>query len=272
MKSKVFISWSGEPSGTLAIALRNWLPSVLQYVQPYCSSSDIEKGSRWNSDLQSQLQACDVGIFCVTYNNANSPWMLFEAGAIAKKLEESKVCTALFGVEPADITGPLSMFQHTRFEKGDFKRLITTINHAAAENQLDAVILKNTFEAFWPGLEAELKNILEKHKSASPSVSRTDRELLEEILELSRIRHRSQGNVPILSTEPYPLQSIRFSSAGIPEVISRPPEHFSDSVMSASTPLSRLMSSPIMRAAHEVSLVSKADQGAANMDSDANKS
>ena len=44
MSTKVFISWSGSLSQKLGEALRNWLPSALQFVKPYFSPEDIEKG------------------------------------------------------------------------------------------------------------------------------------------------------------------------------------------------------------------------------------
>ncbi len=45
MATKVFISWSGELSNKLAEAVRQWLPGVLQFVKPYFTPSDIEKGA-----------------------------------------------------------------------------------------------------------------------------------------------------------------------------------------------------------------------------------
>lgn len=41
---KVFISWSGERSKEMANALREWLPMVLQYVEPFVSDKDISAG------------------------------------------------------------------------------------------------------------------------------------------------------------------------------------------------------------------------------------
>jgi hypothetical protein len=52
---KVFISWSGGTSHDVALALRDWLPSVLQSVEPYVSSEDIEKGARWSAEIGHQL-------------------------------------------------------------------------------------------------------------------------------------------------------------------------------------------------------------------------
>ena len=44
MYSKVFISWSGDLSKKIAEELRFWLPAVLQFVKPYFTPNDIEKG------------------------------------------------------------------------------------------------------------------------------------------------------------------------------------------------------------------------------------
>ena len=52
---KVFISWSGPTSNRIALAFRDWLPCVLQTVDPYVSSEDIEKGRRWSADIAKEL-------------------------------------------------------------------------------------------------------------------------------------------------------------------------------------------------------------------------
>lgn len=43
---KIFISWSGTRSRAMAVALRNWLPDVVQAFKPFMSEEDIEKGRR----------------------------------------------------------------------------------------------------------------------------------------------------------------------------------------------------------------------------------
>ena len=69
---KVFISWSGTLSHKVALALRDWLPSVLQAVEPWLSSDDIAPGAKWFKDISEQLSGVEVGIVCLTSENIDS--------------------------------------------------------------------------------------------------------------------------------------------------------------------------------------------------------
>ena len=131
MASKVFISWGGNLSKRLAEEIKKWLPSVLQFVKPYFTPDDIEKGARWESNIAQELSSSNIGIICLTKDNINRPWILFEAGALSKNLDKSNVCTILFNVDSSEITGPLTCFQATKFDETDFKKLIKTINNTS---------------------------------------------------------------------------------------------------------------------------------------------
>jgi hypothetical protein len=80
---KVFISWSGQKSRDVASALRDWLPLVINSVEPFMSSRDISAGARWQVEIARQLDTTDFGIVCVTRENQASKWLNFEAGALA---------------------------------------------------------------------------------------------------------------------------------------------------------------------------------------------
>jgi hypothetical protein len=88
---KVFLSWSGEKSRAVATALRAWLPYVNAEVEPWMSESDIEPGARWSAEIAKELESTSFGIACVTSGNQGSPWLNFEAGALAKQLSTSRV-------------------------------------------------------------------------------------------------------------------------------------------------------------------------------------
>ena len=80
MATKVFISWSGDLSRKLGEALREWLPAALQYVKPYFSPEDIQKGTKGDTEIARQLESADIGVICLTLDNLEKPWILFEAG------------------------------------------------------------------------------------------------------------------------------------------------------------------------------------------------
>jgi TIR domain-containing protein len=181
---RVFISWSGQRSAAVADALRYWLPKVIQALEPWMSADDIEKGTRWRSGLASELEQSSIGIICLTRENLDSTWIHFEAGALSKQQQNTYVCTLLFDLEPTDVREPLAQFQHTRAIKDDLRRLISTINNTLNDLKLPESELSETFEMWWPKLEERLLPIRDLPSQLGPI--RTDRELLEEILNLVR--------------------------------------------------------------------------------------
>jgi len=183
----VFISWSGKLGKAIADELRTWLPTVIQAVKPFYSPDDIAKGKNWNAELNQRLKASRIGIIIVTPECREAPWLLYEAGAISSNFDEAHVCPVLFGMHPADIVGPLVQFQVTPFERAEFRKLVGAINSALGESRLENEVLDRVFETFWPRLNEAIEKIIKSHvptKDTSPS--RTDRELLEELLRLTR--------------------------------------------------------------------------------------
>jgi len=182
---RIFFSWSGERSRQTAEILSQWLKKVIQAVDPWMSH-EMEKGSRWIQEIPMNLETSRMGIICLTNENLESPWLLFEAGALSKT-QEAKVCTFLLDVSHSDVEYPLAQFQHTTFEKDDIKRLVRTVNEQVRkedEHALDDATLDEVFEQWWPNLEKELNLLL--NLQVNPTTKRSERELLEEMLEISR--------------------------------------------------------------------------------------
>lgn len=120
---RVFISWSGARSEALGLALKDWLPKVLPAVETF-HSADIPKGENWHSALIKELRGCRVGVFCVTPESLRSPWMLFEAGALAQHGSQPELFTYLYGIPGSQVSGPLGHFQATRFDREDSRRFV----------------------------------------------------------------------------------------------------------------------------------------------------
>ncbi|MGE4266542.1 MAG: hypothetical protein AB7F25_03835 [Deferribacterales bacterium] len=189
---KVFLSWSGELSHRIATVLRDWFPSVIQSIDPYVSSEDIDKGTRWSTDIAKELEDSSFGILCVTKGNIDAPWLNFEAGALSKAINYSFVCPFLFGLKRSEINGPILQFQSTVFEKEDIRKLIHTLNKACCDITLTDDRINKAFDVWYPTLEEQLKSL----ESEAAPVKKTkkpeqeDEKILEEILNISRINHR----------------------------------------------------------------------------------
>lgn len=195
---KVFISWSGDTSLKVAQQLREWLPYVINSIEPYVSFEDIDKGARWSTDIAKELEDSTFGILCVTKDNLEAPWLSFEAGALSKTMEKSFVTPFLFDIKRSEVKGPILQFQSTIFEKDDIKKMVKTLNKACGDSGISESRLEKSFDVWYPNLEENLNDLKNDSKQndeiekSKKSVRST--EILEEILELSRDNQRLLRN------------------------------------------------------------------------------
>jgi hypothetical protein len=185
---RVFISWSGDRGRAAADALAGWLPQVINALKPWVSTSGIEKGTRWSSEVAAKLEESRAGIVCLTPNSLHADWILFEAGALAKSIADTYVCTFLIGMDPSDVSGPLAQFQATKAVKPDVLKLLSTLNGALGDAALTQQHIHEAFEMWWPKLENQL-NRLPDDGAVKPR--RTDRAMIQEILGLVRDMSRT---------------------------------------------------------------------------------
>ena len=195
---KVFLSWSVEKSHKVALVFRDWFPSVIQSLVPYVSSEDIDKGTRWSTDIAKELEDSSFGILCVTKENLTAPWLTFEAGALSKTMDKSFVSPFLFDIKRSEVDGPILQFQSTIFSEEDMLKLIKTLNKACGEDQLTDERLDKAFGVWWPTLETELNKLkdFKEQNSDSKNINGSidNSEILEEILDLSRINQKLLRN------------------------------------------------------------------------------
>lgn len=187
---KVFMSWSGARSRAAAELLSNWTKCVIQATQPWISTRGIDRGALWFSSINDELKDTTVGIVCLTHENKNKPWILFEAGALAKGLANSRVCTFLVDLEPKDLQDPLAQFNHTFPTKDGVWSLVVTLNNNIA-TPLDQGILEQVFETNWPLFNEKFTALLVQFPQEGVVEIRTNDSMLEEILESTRgLAHR----------------------------------------------------------------------------------
>lgn len=210
---KIFISWSGETSRQVAVVLRDWLPSVIQSVVPYVSSEDINKGVRWSSDISGELDSTSFGIICLTPENLDAPWIHFEAGALSKAVDKSRVAPFLLGVKSSEVKGPLVQFQSTLFTKEEVKKLVRSINESEDEaSRLDDNRLNTCFDVWWPRLEEQLNRVViaqpEKEERAHRATAVERAEIIEEMLVLLRAQQKQLSDPETLLPPEYLRRAI----------------------------------------------------------------
>jgi hypothetical protein len=197
---EIFISWAGERSRGVAEALWDWLPKVIQSLRPWISNMDIDKGARWIQELSGRLSNCNFGLIVLNAKNMNAPWLLFEAGALSKALDSSRVCPILMDLDSSSVIGPLSQFQATKLEKGDIFKLIKDINKELDTKALADSQLQESFETWWPKFEEKLNSI--PAETEPKVVKQSERDLLQEVLRSVRaIERQLTSDEPMLISE-----------------------------------------------------------------------
>ena len=191
----VFISWSGERSRKVAELLEWWLQCVVQSIEPWLSTKDIDSGALWFDEIGNQLANTTVGIICLTKENREKPWILFEAGALAKGLSSSRISPLLIDLDATDVSNPLSQFNHTKPEKDSMFKLVVTINRNLIEGKLEDKILHKVFETYWPQFEDEFKKIVSLTPETKIEPRQNEKEKISEILEVVRMLDRRIRNL-----------------------------------------------------------------------------
>jgi hypothetical protein len=190
----VFISWSEKESFSHdgAVLLQKWLPDVLPNLESFVSSEDTASGSLWLQNLFTQLDKAESGILCLTKESLEKNWILFEAGALAKRAgtETGLVCPLLF--EHKTLNFPLAAFQAHFLDKNDEIKskkemflLIKTLNKyrqdvlRLGDNQLEKF-----FDHFWSGFWNPYVQLCEKHshtKKPQTTIKITNEDILNEM-------------------------------------------------------------------------------------------
>jgi hypothetical protein len=162
------------------------------------SESDIEKGSRSLNEIASALSGIKVGILCLTPENLEAPWLLFEGAALSKTIDDkTRLCTYLLGgLRPQDVKVPLGMFQATRADKEDTRKLVRTINRAVSTSPIKDEYLDKAFDAMWPQLEESIRSLPQPERTVD--AKRNSEDMIAEILELSRATAASRKSVETL--------------------------------------------------------------------------
>ena len=188
---KVFVSWSKSRSHEVALAIRDWLPTVIQECRDIFVSSEQEKGVAWFGNIAKNLDDAAVGLVIISPENQHEQWLNFEGGALLGRFSEERVCPVLLWMTPADYSGPLANLQMTRAtDKSDVLKLLQKIN-ALSTVPIDPQILAKAHDRAWPELESVLTTAEAGEGAVEPQ--RNDSDKLDEMLGILRDLRRGEA-------------------------------------------------------------------------------
>jgi hypothetical protein len=190
---QVFISWSGTTSKAVAGILRHHLELAFPTVKWFMSAEDLGPGVNWSARLNDAMTDARIAIVCLAPDNLNSPWIVFESGAVAHALGKNLVIPYLHSVVPAEVDGPLAQFQAVQSDEEGTRRLFRVIAGATDDSRQRSI--DEVFAMFWPRISESL-GVVPQVVRAQPT--RTDRSIFEEMLALLRRQARNTTAPPKL--------------------------------------------------------------------------
>lgn len=167
-KPKIFISWSGDNSKTIACALKDRLENGIfnsTGLECFVSEMDISSGDDWWNKIKTELNNCKLGIICITKENVKAPWIFFESGAMVAR--DLKVIPLLINCDWNALSStPLSSKHRVDFYKQEkFIKMILDINKELSLLTLSDENISTIVRAQYEILKKELDPVLKKLKS-----------------------------------------------------------------------------------------------------------
>ncbi len=177
---RIFISWSGERSRRVSLGLKSLLEDLFTDGIEVFLSEDIKPGESWAGRLNDEIERSKFGIICLTQENFDAPWLLFEAGAIAKQLGSKRLVPYHIDQLPAVADhSPLSHFQHVTATEDGTRRLIKAINEIRTPPLSDQR-LEKSYGRWWIDFARTLAALTSTNTAGT--VTRSNREVLDAIL------------------------------------------------------------------------------------------
>jgi hypothetical protein len=200
--NKIFISWSGEASRSVAAFMKQWLEDVVDNVSVWFSEVDIAAGSRSMQDIEAALKDSRMGIIVTTKATMGKDWINFEAGALSKEVGGNKNYVVPLLVDfdkPTELVGPLNVFQAVTITKDGIQKLLSTVYEViGGENKARVKI-----ERYWTDIEDQVEVWRRAAQTAGSSVAvqpRGSDDLLAEVLAI--VRELRDGNGQGVGSQP----------------------------------------------------------------------
>lgn len=196
---KVFVSWFEEKGRKVALVLSELLGNVLPFVEVGIAAQDIHNGSQWLSEVPGLLEKTEYAILILTAKDVDSPWVLLEAGYLLRAVDVGNIQVVMVDLAASDLSAPMGELNAISINKEDILKLTHSVNKRSQESGsqgVEEIELETFFDIHWPKCESDLL----KFGQQAPERVRSDREVLYEILELSRGIARTVGSPKLVNS------------------------------------------------------------------------
>lgn len=158
---KVFLNWSGEESRRIASLLRDWLPEVINALEPWLAADSFGRENRWLEVNAGPFSEAGMIVACVTTANAGEDWKSLDPSKFELSIAESAPLLVLLlvaGVDAASLRNVPDGASVIRLDRSGLKLLAEKLN-SLADQPTDYDVLGRRFEGLWPRLEQCLPTI-----------------------------------------------------------------------------------------------------------------
>jgi len=164
---RVFLSWSGYQSKSIAKALKKMIVSVFdnEKVEVFMSDEDIPSGRLWFNKIKEELHVSGFAIVCMTPSNILAPWIYYESGALSERNDILNVVPFLFSTElPSNC--PLAQLNHIKYDSDlknsekSMRRLIKDVWKSIKPQQSTEKQIDLLFDNYYPAFSEKMQDVL----------------------------------------------------------------------------------------------------------------
>jgi hypothetical protein len=116
----------------------------------------------WFGEINRAIKGATAGIMCVTRENYDRPWILYEAGGLVATCGRGGVFPFLLDMKPPELDGlnyPLYPLESYFFDRGGVFHLVSALNRKLEPESKTENEVEKDFNSAWPELESQLRAI-----------------------------------------------------------------------------------------------------------------
>lgn len=179
--TNIFLSWSKKLAKEIAELFKADLEFIFgTRVNVFLSSEDIKPGEKSFYEINKRLAHTNYGIFFITDESRYSPWVYYEARAIAKDEQKCRVMVLRINVDNSALNDtPLQQYQNCQLNEEGYKQIFMGIYDLCEERDKEATILERITARWKNG--SEYKKLLLKYSQSSQKQNDSNKNISQHI-------------------------------------------------------------------------------------------